>query len=49
MHGYYRMLEILADSKHPEHAEMKEWMGGEFDATEFSKDGINDVFKRLKA
>ena len=47
--GYYNLLGILADPKHPEHEEMKEWMGGEFDPAEFDLNGVSSVLKRLKA
>jgi hypothetical protein len=49
MGGYYNLLEIMADPKHPEHTDMKEWIGGEFDATQFSLEGVNAILKRLKA
>ena len=35
--GYYRLLEILADSKHEEHEEMKEW-SGDFEPEHFDKE-----------
>ena len=47
--GYYNLLEILADPKHPEHTDMKEWVGGELNVAEFSSEGVNAVLKRLKA
>ena len=47
--GYDNLLEIMADPKHPEHAEMKEWLGGGLDVAGFSMDGVNAVLKRLKA
>jgi len=47
--GYYRLREIMSDPKHPEHADMKEWMGGEFSAEAFSVEDVNAVFQRLKA
>jgi hypothetical protein len=47
--GYYNLLEILADPKHPEHADMKEWIGGEWDAESFDLNEVNAVLKRLKA
>ena len=47
--GYYNLLEILADPKHPEHEEMKDWMGGEFNPAEFDSDAVNAALKRLKA
>jgi hypothetical protein len=47
--GYYRLLESLADPKHPEHADLKEWIGGEWDAARFDLDAANAMLKRLKA
>jgi len=47
--GYYNLLEILADPKHPEHEDMKEWLAGELDVAEFNLEGVNAVLKRLKA
>jgi hypothetical protein len=47
--GYYNLLEILADPKHPEHADMKEWIGGDLDATRFEPAGVNTVLKQFKA
>lgn len=34
--GYGRMLEILADPAHPEHAEQLAWVGNEFDPEDFA-------------
>ncbi len=47
--GYYNLLEILGDRKHPEYRDMKEWMGGKFDPAAFKLDAVNKAFKRLKA
>jgi len=47
--GYYNLLGILADPKHPEHEEMKEWIGGGFDPAQFDLDGVNARLKHLKA
>lgn len=49
MGGYYNLLEIMADPRHPEHADMKEWIGGVFDAAQFSLESINGALKRPKA
>ncbi len=47
--GFERLKEILDDTKHPEHEEMKEWYGLEdFDATECDIEGINADLKRIK-
>jgi hypothetical protein len=34
--GYYRLLEIMADKKHPEYQEMREWLGETFDPATFN-------------
>ncbi|HWW01355.1 MAG TPA: plasmid pRiA4b ORF-3 family protein [Candidatus Acidoferrum sp.] len=47
--GYYDLLAILAEPKHPEHEETKVWIGGEFDPAEFDLNGVNAVLRRLKA
>jgi hypothetical protein len=47
--GYYNLLEALVDPKHPEHADLKEWIGGEWDAARFDLDAANAMLKRLKA
>jgi hypothetical protein len=47
--GYYNLIAILADPRHPEQVEMKEWIGEEFDPTEFDLDQVNARLKGLKA
>jgi len=42
--GYAYLLEVLADPKHPEHAEMVEWVGGSFDPQDFDASEINRGF-----
>ncbi|MBU1718206.1 MAG: plasmid pRiA4b ORF-3 family protein [Bacteroidetes bacterium] len=39
--GYADMLEALADPKHPEHEDIKEWYGDDFDPEYFSVDAVN--------
>jgi hypothetical protein len=39
--GYEQLLETLADSDHPDHQDMLDWLGGEFDPTYFDKEEIN--------
>jgi Plasmid pRiA4b ORF-3-like protein len=36
VHGYVGFLEALRDSSHPEHAEVREWVGREFDPEAFT-------------
>lgn len=33
--GYYEMLEALKDTKHPQHDDVLDWLGGSFDPNEF--------------
>jgi len=40
--GYEEFLAALADPKHPEHRDQKEWIGGSFDPTAFSVDEVNE-------
>ena len=47
--GYYDLLAALADPKHEQHEEMKEWIGGAWDATRFSLEATNAGLKRIKA
>ncbi len=47
--GYYQMLEVLADPKHPEHRDLKEWIGGGWDPTLFEVDAADAAVRRLKA
>ena len=44
--GYADFLEAIADPKHPEHREMKMWIGGRFDPEKFSVDKVNRELRR---
>jgi hypothetical protein len=46
--GYVDFLEAIADPDHPEHEDMLEWVGDDFDPEEFNLDGINTALKALK-
>jgi hypothetical protein len=46
-HGYDNLLLILADPKHPEHAEMREWAGPYFHAEQFDLDFTNKQLRAL--
>ena len=39
--GFYDMLQAVSDPKHPEHENLKEWLGDGFDEQAFSCDGVN--------
>lgn len=40
--GYEDFLEAISNPKHPEHKEMLEWAGGEFDPERFDLDEVNE-------
>ena len=39
--GYYNLLDALADPQNPEHEEMRDWIGDDFDPQAFSVDSVN--------
>jgi hypothetical protein len=45
--GYVDFLEAIRDPKHPEHEEMLEWVGGEFDPDAFDLEEVNTELQRL--
>ncbi len=44
--GYYHLLEVIANKKHPEHRDLLDWLDGPFDPAAFDCDAIN---RRLRA
>lgn len=46
--GYENFLAAIRDPKHPEHEEMLEWCGGNFNPEAFSKDEVNAELERLR-
>jgi hypothetical protein len=46
--GYGDFLEAIGDPDHEQHDEMREWIGGEFNAEEFSVAAVNREFKKLR-
>lgn len=47
-YGYADFLEILANPRHEEHADMVSWIGGSFDPTTFDVDTANRILKTIK-
>lgn len=45
--GYDSFLEAIADPNHPEHEELLEWTGGEFDPEAFDLEEINAALSHL--
>jgi hypothetical protein len=39
--GFYHMISVLKDPKHPEHRSMRNWVGYDFDPNEFSVAWVN--------
>jgi hypothetical protein len=39
--GYYNLLEAICDPAHPEHENLMDWVGGEFDPDAFSVEEVN--------
>jgi hypothetical protein len=46
--GYGNLLEILKNRMHPEHKDMKDWVGGSFDAEAFDLAKTNLWLRKLK-
>lgn len=46
--GYAELLEALANPGHEEHAEMREWAGGEIDAEEFDAARMDAAVRRVR-
>ncbi len=46
--GYYNLLEILKNKKHPEYRSMREWLDGDFDPTFFEIHEVNNILKLFK-
>ena len=45
--GYVDFLEALQDAKHPDHEDMLEWVGGEFDPEEFDIKYVNERLRQI--
>ncbi len=48
IYGYVNFLKAIQDPKHEEHAEMLEWIGGEFDAEAFDLKAVNQSLKSIR-
>jgi hypothetical protein len=45
--GFYSVLDVIGNPKHPERQEMLEWLGEEYDAEQFDKDEINQALAAI--
>ena len=48
VHGFYNLLEILKDKRHPEYSETKTWVGRDYDSEKFNIEKINKKLPRFK-
>lgn len=46
--GYANLLKVVGDPEHPEHEEMLEWLGEEFDPEAFSVDAVNKALRKIR-
>ena len=44
--GYHDLIEVINDISHPEHKEMLEWLGGDFDPEYFDVNEINEILSK---
>jgi hypothetical protein len=47
--GYDDLLEVIGNPSSPEHDEMLEWLGGEFDPEAFDVDAVNEELRPYQA
>jgi hypothetical protein len=45
--GFYYLLEVLKDPTHPEHEELQEWVGGEYDPEDFDLEETNFFLREI--
>ncbi len=46
--GYEDFLKAIQNPRHPEHKEMLEWIGSEFDPEEFDIEEINRALQKIR-
>jgi hypothetical protein len=46
--GYANMLNVLKQPRHQDYEDFLSWIGTDFDPSDFDKDAVNKIFKRLK-
>lgn len=46
--GYIDFLEAISDPNHPDHEDMLDWCGGDFDPTAFDTERVNKLLQRIK-
>jgi len=46
--GYYHLLKALKNPKHPEHEDMRNWAGDEYDPEHFDVDAVNKGLAKIR-
>lgn len=46
--GYGDFVIAISDPNHPEHEDMLEWVGGEFDPEAFDLDEVNEALRYIR-
>jgi hypothetical protein len=46
--GDVHLLEVVSDRKHPEHEELRDWLGGPFDPEGFDLEEVNKAFRSFR-
>jgi hypothetical protein len=46
-HGYARLLEVLADPAHPEHAEVADWLGRPLEPEAFDPEAVDLALRAM--
>jgi len=46
--GYSDFLEAIQNPDHPDHEDMREWIGGSFDPEAFHMEAVNKALKRIR-
>lgn len=46
--GYYNLLDIIKDKKHPEYRDWIDWVGKDYDPDQFDPEAVNRVLSQMK-
>jgi hypothetical protein len=46
--GYENFREAIRDPQHPDHEELAEWIGGDFDPEAFDADEVNRLLHAMR-
>ncbi len=48
VYGYYELIEIINNPRHPEYEGTMEWLGGDFDPEEFDLEEVNQLLEGME-